>query len=453
MKRARSSGESYYDIEARGVFDPPVTVAIILAVIVLLVCGFYALIVKTDNDSALAHNERMVEFNAKPLEERQIIAEWTEDSRVDPETYLMAEKEIKPLFILEGIYGADGLWKIVLLYLAGLLATLSLTTFISYWHKKNKVYYLCSLPFDKPYGWVLFFCMFIGWPFLLVSYICMRVQNTDAYKARRALQEKTRQEREELAKREKTVVKKLAEDELAEKARALTKPKYPEAAHQALVNFVLKDQFKAYASRAKEAKVRVEQAQAVLQKAGESVRAAQRGLGEARANLAQIEATIASQASRERAEAEWTAIKEARGVSSIKYNRRRQRLEVVIKVRVPYKGELYDFGDYCLVIDGTRACNCKEIRSGVKVNHTSLGPLYHLSGKRFCFGNSLSTIEEYLGNGRYAEAVTLIVECLHSVNNTNDEEQIPNCFRKVSTVEKAERKILLRNKLKFLNGV
>lgn len=451
MKRVRKPGESHWDIDFDDVFILPFGVAVVVVVVALIISGLWAVEMKCENDAAVAYNEQAVVFNAKPLEERRIIAEWIDDENVDPKTYLMSEKKLRSLFILESIHGAGGTKRFGLLYLAGFLAILSLVTFGGYWYKRDKKYYLCSLPFDESYGWVLFGCMFMGWPFLLASYICMRVQSTDAYKVHHALREKSRQEREELAKKEKAAVKRMAEDELAEKARALTRPQFPEESHRALVNFVLKDQAKAYASRSREAKDKVESAQYELQKAGASVQVAQRTLGEAQADLKRVEAICLSQVSRKQAEAEWMAIKEARGVSSINYNKRRQRLEIIIKVRVPYEGELYDFGDYCLIIDGTAKCNCREIRSGVKVNNTSTSPLYHLSGKQFCFGSSLYTIENYLGNGRYAEAITLVVECLHSVNS-NDVPWIPHCFRKVSTIEKAERRILLRNKFKFLKG-
>ena len=83
------------------------------------------------------------------------------------------------------------------------------------------------------------------------------------------------------------------------------------------------------------------------------------------------------------------------------------------------------------------------------MDYTSRAPLYHIHNNNFCFGDSLSTISDYLRDGRYVEAITLMIECMHSTNNDYDAAQIPNCFRKISTVEKAERKILLCNKLRF----
>lgn len=449
MKRMREPGDHCSDISADDVFALPFAILVIIAILAAIVVGLWALCTAGSNKTIAAQNVLAVEFNAKPLDERKIIAEWIGDEDIDPETYLMAEKQPEPLFLLVQIHGLEGLKRIWPVYLLGILAGLSFATFVAYWHEKYREFYLCSLPFGRVYGWVLFFCMFMGWPFLLGSFICMRVQRSEFYNEQSAKRQEARRKWRELARKEKAVVKKLAEQELTEAARAMTRPRYPELAHQALVNYIMHGQAKAYAARVEEAETEVEVAQDELQKAGESVQTAQRKLGDARAKLKQAEATCLTKMSRERAEADWIAIKEARGVSSIKYNRRKKRLEIIIKVRVPYEGELYDFGDYRLLIDGSKKCDCKEIRSGVKLNHSSTVPHYHVGANRFCFGSSLSTIEDYLGCGRYVEAITLIVECMHSVNGDYDAKYIPDCFRKVSVVEKAKRGILRRNKFKF----
>jgi len=439
MKRMRPSGIYSSDINSFDVFAIPTLVLVVAVLLALLFTGVDVSDTMTDNDAALVHNERAEAFNQKPLEERRLIAEWIEDENIDAESYLMMKEEIKPLTFWARISEKDP--GAIPLMAVCFLALLSFVVFMCYWIKKDKVYYLCSLPYNKPYGWVLFFCMFVGWPFLLASFICMCVGNTEHFRKKR-----------ELAKREKTAVRKMAEEELIAEARALTRPQFPEKAHRAFVKYAMIGQAEAHALRVKAAKSGVMRAQGNLQKAGESVRVAQQELGKARANLEQLESAQSSQFSRECAEAEWVAIKEARGVSSIKYNQRKKRLEVLIKVRVPYAGELYDFGDYLLVLDGGRRFNCKQVRSGVKSDHLSLAPLYHADGDFFCFGNSSSTIKDYLCQGRYAEAITLVVECMHSVNNDDTERQIPYCFRKVSTVEKAKRKIQLSEKLKNLIG-
>lgn len=448
MKKIRQKGSSYSDISADDVFATALVVVLIIVVVGAIILGLWALATVDNNKSAAKHNERAAEFNAKSLEDRQTIAEWTESDDIDPESYLMVEKEATEVFLLAEIHGRENVGRVLPIYIGAILMILSLCVFVRYLYEKNCNYYICSLPYDKAYGWILFFCMFVGWPVMLVSFVRMRVEQTEFYREQHKKRQEAREQRRIAEAKEKAEVKRLAEDELAEAARRLTRPAFPERAHRALVAYITTGQPKAYRARLRDAKQRTETAKEQLQKAGETVREAQRKLGNARAELEQMEKTHAEHHGRKAAEAEWEAIKNARGVSKIVYNRRRNRLEVTIKVRVPYEGDLYDFGDYVLYIDGSSTCTCREIRSGVKLTHDNTSPHYHLSGKRFCFGSSLSTIERFLADGRYAEAVTLVVECLHSVNDEWDAKRIPGCFRRVSVVEQTKRNILLGNRIK-----
>lgn len=448
MKSIRGKNESYYDLDAEDLFAPPVAVAIVVAVIVALIVGLYALEASGYNRSVPVHNERAATYNELSLEERQVIAGWTSDSSIDPETFTMSEWATKPQFILKAAHG-DEYTNFIPLYVLGFLAIFSVVTFGRYLYQKDSDYYLCSLPYGKPYGWILFFCMFIGWPFMLISFICMRVQCSKLYQERRRKRQEARRQRRAANQQEQAEVKRLAEDELVEAAKQLTRSPFPERAHYAFVAYAMNGQPKAYQSRLRENERRLQNAKEQLREAGEGVSQAQREIGSLQAQRAQIEATYAQKTNRKSAEADWQAIKDARGVAAIVYNRRRKRLEVLIKVRVPYEGELYDFGDYRLYIDGGSSCVCKEVRSGLKLNHTSTMPQYHIHGNHFCFGGNLSTIEEYLKDGRYAEAITLVVECLHSVNDEETARRIPNCFRKVSVIEKAKRRILRGNRFRF----
>lgn len=448
MKRIRPKGALYRDLDADDIFIIPGLIMLVIAVLVIFFSLVWAADAYSSNKKIPERNERVASFNSLPLKERQLIAEWTENEDIDSETYLMNEYHHESPFILRAMHGDDYV-KAIPFYILALAAIFSVCTFGSYWYHKNNVYYLCALPYHKPYGWLLFFCIFMGWPFMLGSFICMRVQCSSYFQEQRRKRQQARERKRQANAKEKQAVQKLAEQELTEIARSLTEPKFPERAHRTFVNYIMNGQPDAYKSRLSEARRGIIAAEDELQKSGEHVRTAQRQLGEARAKLAKVEETQAMQMGRAKAEADWEAIKNARGVSKIVFNRKRRRLEITIKVRVPYRGELYDFGDYCLYIDGSNNCRCKEVRSGLKLNHTSTEPQYHIRGNHFCFGSSLSTIENYLAAGRYAEAITLVVECLHSVNDKYAAEQIPNCFRKVSAVEKAKRRTLRRNKLKF----
>lgn len=448
MRYLRKKGRNYNDISPDEVFVPTIGVALCIVVIGLLFCGIYAISAASHNNGMPDYNERVARFNALSEDERQLLYEWMAGDDIDEETHLMTERERMAVFLLKELHG-DHLASVIPIYILVILAILSACTFGGYWYYRDSDYYLCSLPYDRPYGWVLFFCMFMGWPIMLGSFIRYLVQHSDHYQEWRRKRREAREKKRQAKKQEKAAVEQLAYDELAEVARGLTKPKFPERAHQAFVGYITSGQSESYKSVLQESAQKLADAERELQRAGERVRAAQRAVGEARAYHATISEADHARTDRARAEADWEAIKNARGISQIIYNRKRKRLEILIKVRVPYEGELYDFGDYCLYIDGGKRCNCREVRSGVKLDRTSTAPLYHIHGKDFCFGSNLDTIEGYLGSGRYVEAITLIVECMHSVNNKYDAADIPNCFRKVSVVDKAKRRILRRNKLKF----
>lgn len=443
MKQIRTKDTRYDGIDASTILPLPMTLAIVVAIIFAAAIGFYALNSSEVNSGIFKFNKCADKFDALPLAERISIANWLADIStvsssiktidVDPETYLAIRQEPEPLSILASL-GIRSAGAVMLSWLLATALVFSLCTFTMYCiHRGN--YYLCCLPYDRAYGRLLFLCMFTGWPAIFISFICMRVEQSSYYRQRHRIEQW-----------EKQLVKELAEDELAEAARYLTQPRFPERAHHAFVQYVMKGQPAARKAKLLESEQEVASAKEALQLAGNKVREAQRTLNEARARNAQIVQSIQSNVSRVEAETEWEAIKNARGVSQIIYNRRRRRLEITIKVRVPYQGALYDFGDYRLYINGTSTCRCLEIRSGVKAAHTSTAPHYVVSGNQFCFGTNRDAIEGYLESGRYVEAITLVIECLHSVNGDKTAAEIPSCFRKVSTVDKAKRRILRRNK-------
>ena len=160
-----------------------------------------------------------------------------------------------------------------------------------------------------------------------------------------------------------------------------------------------------------------------------------------------------------RAEQEWEQIRQMRGVYSLSTQkagpgkgkrdskgRKLQKLLIGVRVRVEYDGELYDFGDYRIEIEGT---NFRAIRtrSGVRMNATDRSPDYNESGG-FCFGSRRYEIAEYIQKGRLLEAITLMIDSLHSVNSEEVEAAIPKCFRRVKTIEKAKRRLLRKKEEK-----
>ena len=99
-----------------------------------------------------------------------------------------------------------------------------------------------------------------------------------------------------------------------------------------------------------------------------------------------------------------------------------------VKARLTYKGERYDLGDWLLscYIDGRIATT--ELRRGARPGYRG-DPVYRID-TGFCFGDARqSTITAHLLKGQLLEAFDLAIECMHSVNEY-DEEQIPAAFRR-----------------------
>ena len=146
-----------------------------------------------------------------------------------------------------------------------------------------------------------------------------------------------------------------------------------------------------------------------------------------------------------RAEEEWNAIREMRGVMGLSVKKERgeksKKLMIYVRVQVPYDGELYDFGDYQIRLLGNSS-RCICVRSGIRKDATSRAPAYSSGvGDSFCFGSRRDEIDSYMWRGRYVEAITLMIDCLHSVNGADVEAKIPYCFRKVSRVKRAKARI------------
>ncbi|MDO4611924.1 MAG: hypothetical protein Q4B29_00455 [Candidatus Saccharibacteria bacterium] len=169
---------------------------------------------------------------------------------------------------------------------------------------------------------------------------------------------------------------------------------------------------------------------------GERLREMQRNLAENRKELAGLQIETEAE-SRKRARKEWDQIRDMRGVIGVSVDGD-DRLVLKVRVHVEYKKELYDFGDYVVKIGQGESFYATEIRSGRLKNPTSARP-YYMERSGFCFGSRKSEIQMYLRNGQLIEAITLIIDSLHSAN-PSDEDGIPECFRKVSLIENLKRK-------------
>ena len=421
----------YRDIRLDYLFSGGVVSALFLvAVISVLISSLAFSYIDSDYDSIVAHNETAKNFNALTLQERQIIAKWDESLEpLNSETLLMAMK-------LDPEPKKTRYLRTILITLAIDIAIASMIIFGSYYSERCSDYFMADLPFDTIYGWVLLIMMFAGWPFLVISAIRMWIYFRPKRQA------------------EKEAVENQAKIELSEEqAYVLAQSpeiRFPKKARKAYIQYRVKGCKQAQQKQIKAAEDKVAQTKRSISGHGEEIRRLQREYGEAKAELNRL-TSIDDYVSitQAQAKAEWKALAEMRGVAKItakaKHGDRPDRIFILVKVRVPYRGDVYDFGDYQITLRGSEF-KCARLRSGVKINHTSTAPDYNESSG-FCFGSRKSTITEYLEQGKTVEAVTLMIDCLHSVN-ADDEDDIPHCFRKVEVIERAKRRLRRQAKTK-----
>ncbi len=414
--------KKYYRDICFDYFEDEVFVATVTAaVFCALLLGLILVSVSSEHKATLTKNETAQEFNALSLHERQLIAKWS-DTELDEETFLM-EINDDPLTVKEA-------WLPLLIIAIGIvLCFFSGSVAYGYCTERNSDYFLADLPLGIGYGWFLLFALFTIWPFMFISAIRMWFYFRPNRKAERA-------------EVEKQAEAELSEEQIYALAQSPKMRNYS-AARQAYINYRLSGRAQAQQKLIEATEERIEEIKQTIRDYGQKIQKSQHELGEAKAELESLSTTkVSAQATRTQAKAEWKILTEMRGVAKLTAHKGRgkrpDKICILVKVRVPYHNNVYDFGDYQITLCGDRY-SCDRVRSGIRVDHTSTQPSYNESSG-FCFGSRRSTIMEYLEQGKTIEAVTLMVDCLHSVNEGH-EIYIPDCFRKVATVERAKRRL------------
>lgn len=418
MALLRLRDKDYWDIEPWDVYVRTIMVLAVCVVVFL----FGLLIGGTDNTRSdeIERNEYAAEFNALPEEVRLAAAPFIKYEIPEGETTL----DMVPVSDEFGTQLLGALPTIIGLF----LAAFSVTTFFSYWYQKRHYYFLADLPLHTFYGWVLLVSMFVAWPLLAISAIRMAVFKYAHFT------------KKEIA----TIAEDLEfEEHFYEKPTSPAAQRRMRKARAKYINYRVNGRQKAIMHECKELEERERQEREKLQRMGEQIKAQQRLIGETLAERQRLSSVkVTEKETQEKAAAEWEVITQMRGVSFIYPKKCSHRhlevpaLTIHVKVRVPYQKNLYDFGDYQVTIRSDGFC-CERIRSGVKADASSHAPDYN-ERSGFCFGSRKSTIQDYVRNGRLLEAITLIIDSLHSVNDEYAERQIPDCFRKVATVKRKE---------------
>lgn len=355
-------------------------------------------------------NQKIETFNALPKEERQLLKDFTSNLDWQDEDDTMLELE------------ATLSLQDVLAVQKGLLVIDAIVMFIAlfcyYWWESDDRFFLVDFPLGKVYGWILLIlCLPFGWPFLCVSRIRMW-----RYFRKKETQDETT---------DSVTEAELDQNEAVEEIADMTDEETEVADEEAYVALRMEFAKERSEHTLRNLDVAINRAKEEIQNHGQRIQSLQQELGRLRTERSRLEACTEDGEimTRQVAISELKKIRKMRGVKKITPDLEDGSLEILIQVRVVYLGAQYDFGDY-LVKFWSDSHTTRLLRSGVKENADSRGPFYP-DGDGFCFGNRKNEIESYVEEGRIVEALTLIVDCMHSVNE-GDEEDIPDCFRRIS---------------------
>lgn len=411
------------DLDAHEIFLLPVLVTVVMAVIYTGAMLFAAC--SKDAEEVAAYNQQVEAFNDLPRAEREVmkplIEKWDSDFLDDK---LLGKMQDEPFDMLAFLKRNMPLCALLV------IAVFFVLVVVRYDSAKMKYYYFYDLPLGTAYGWFLLIMLIpVGWPFLLVSYLRARwATRSNKY-----------------TQAEKEAVRALALVELAAESNT-QQVTIKGSAKKTFIQFRVQHFEDAQKLRVKRLRAKVNSQKDEIAKLGKKIAELQRQLGESKAELKEAEAVIPSrEATKREAELEWQQILKMRGVAELEVPKKRKRdeqcLRILVKVRVPYKDVLYDFGDY-MVTFFANGFKCQQVRSGVRENAESRRPIYPDSEYGFCFGNRLYDIRDYVRHGQIVDALTLIIDCFHSVND-GDKIYIPKCYRQVKTVEQAKKRLKL----------
>jgi len=406
--------------------------------LIALVAGFlilvaFQIVLLEDQEQ----NQKVATFNAYSQRDRELILKFA--------TIETDENQLMKIKDLESDQNMiDGELKILKALIVFALIVLPCLVFLGYWKEKSNEYHLADLPFSRPYGWVLLLSMTgIPWLILFVARIDMHCQIKKFGQAIKKVQQKTNTAKKRKAK--PIQAEKIYEicRQNAQTFDAIYQPIFVSQATHRYDNV--------YWYKTKEAEHNVSAAKRELTAAGERLQKAQRSLNDAEAQLRQVKLeskTITkAQVSASTALTEWETIQAMRGVIKMsipcKYTDdiNAPFLVILVTVCVPYGKKIYDFGDYEIKLFPSHF-TCRRVRSGLLATYNSRNyPNYNQGSAGFCFGRRRDEIENHLRYGRIIEATTLIIDCLHSVNDEDDARKIPTVFNVITDISEITNRL------------
>ena len=410
------------DIDLGDILAKAITALVIALILVGVVNVGMTVVTRDTYKSNLAFNEYAETYNALDESTREKIIPLLANKPEEGETTLeLIENPTDKLSKAEKI-------GLVIAYLA-CIAVASLAGFFSYANGRSYRYYNADLPYGKPIGKFLFIFFFAAWPIILCSAIHMLIVYL-------------RERHKEKAALTTQIEEAIDQNQVIATINQSIKP----SARKAFVNYCVRFRTKSFNARKKEAEDCAQEAENGVKIATSELKTAKRQLSIANARLRTFnEISPSASTSREDALRDFEEIRAMRGVRNISaFNGKHAKIVVDVRVQYPYKGTLYDFGDYRITIENG-GFTCIRTRSGLKINHTSTTPDYYET-RGFCFGSRRDTISQYVRGYRIAEALTLMIDSLHSVNSDEAESKIPECFRKVTTIQATEKRLRRRRK-------
>lgn len=359
-------------------------------------------------------NSKIEAFNALPKETRKLAKDFGAGSSWQDEG--QAIMELNEFTTIDSILACER-WALPLAMLVAFLMV-----FIEYCCKKESYYFIADLPFGTTYGWLLLvLCLPVGWPFLLVSRIRMYLYFRNSPPAETESTDNDDADADSTAPEEESDITTITAvtAQHSDAYAALRQKFLGELRDDALAE--LEDS--------------VQSTQEKIQDYGEAIQCCQRELGRLKASRAKAKDSTKYKLDFDDARRELEQILKMRGVKSVTLAK--DYIKVFITVRVRYKSRLYDFGDYTVKFWHDGFCT-DLVRSGVREDASSTNPFY-LTGNSFCLGEREGTVAQYANEGRIIEALTLIVDSMHSVNDS-DQERIPDCFKCISEPKMSRKK-------------
>lgn len=450
--------ESYFgDIPPDYLCSSALIIAIVVIIGLGIMVGCLLLSNRVKINDANKANAEAERFNAFTQEERAAIIQWEDFDDYDEETLLRPYHEVGHLY---DPFPAPSEWNLVAIALV-ILAVISAIFSFVYMVSHSPRFYYYDLP-SGVYGKILFFVMFISWPAMLVSFIKAKIrENADRRKTESAATTADSAPTESATAETSadastntdtsTVQPEQAtpshqDDDTYDPSPIVRTPLTVlslQSAAQHYIEFATKEVAACHADERsqaiRDAEATVGRIEVQIKQLSNDIQQKQTDLGKAKASLqtARDLPEVSPEELLGDAEKDWRFVQHLQGVYGVYYDPDGKELQVYVRVSLFHEDSYYDAGDYKIVIkprDADDYFDCTEVRCAIRpdidIEHDDSAAYRY--GESFCFGDRESEICDYIDELRFAEALSIIIDCLHWVN-PHDRQYIPATFYPIDT--------------------